>query len=94
MKMFVLGGIKYSFDVSSESRTRSERQLVKIAPSDFALEIGFGCQFYFPYFIFSPEIKFSQGMANTAIYNQRINQSLVLDKVFSRAFTISFHFEG
>jgi len=94
MKMFVLGGIKYAFDVSSQSRTQLERSLVRIAPSDFALEIGFGFQFYFPYFIFSPELKFSHGLSNTVIYSQNVGQSTVLDKVHSRAFTLSFHFEG
>ncbi len=94
MKMYILGGIKYSFDVSSESRTKRENNLVKIAPSDFALELGFGMQFYFPYFIFSPELKFSHGISNTLIYNSRIQSSTILDKVLSRTFTLSIHFEG
>jgi hypothetical protein len=94
MKMYVLGGVKYIFDVSSESRTKREMNLVKIAPSDFAFEIGVGAQFYFPYFIFSPELKFSQGISNTLIYNSNIIQSTVLDRVLSRTFTLSFHFEG
>ena len=94
MKMFVLGGIKYGFDVSNQSRTQLERSLVRIAPSDFALEIGFGFQFYFPYFIFSPELKFSQGLSNTVIYSQNVGQSTILDKIYSRTFTLSFHFEG
>lgn len=94
MKMYILGGVKYMYDVSSESRTRRDLNLVKIAPSDFALEVGFGAQFYFPYFIFSPEFKFSHGLSNTLIYNRNIAQSTILDKVLSRTFTISFHFEG
>jgi hypothetical protein len=94
MKMYILGGIKYIFDVSSESRTKSDFNLVKIAPSDFAFEVGVGMQFYFPYFIFSPEIKFSQGISNTLIYNKDILQSTILDRVLSRSFTFSLHFEG
>jgi hypothetical protein len=94
MKMYVLGGVKYIFDVSSESRTKRDQNLVKIAPSDFAFEVGVGAQFYFPYFIFSPEIKFSQGISNTLIYNRNISQSTILDRVLSRTFTLSFHFEG
>jgi hypothetical protein len=94
MKMYILGGVKYVFDVSSESRTKREANLVKIAPSDFAVEFGFGCQFFFPYFILSPELKYSQGISNTLIYNSNITQATVLDKVISRTFTISFHFEG
>lgn len=93
-RLFVIGGVKYSFDVASDSRTRQAAGLVKIAPTDFAFEYGAGIQFFFPYFIFSPEIKISQGLNNVLIYNDRLQQSTVLEKVMSRAFTISLHFEG
>ena len=94
LRVFVIGGVKYSFDVASKSRTRQDDNLVKITPTDFAVELGAGVQFFFPYFIFSPEIKFSQGISNGLIYNRDLEFSSVLDKVLSRTFTISFHFEG
>lgn len=94
IRMFVLGGVKYSYDVASESRAQQAEELVKFSPSDYQLEVGAGMQFFFPYFIFSPEIKFSHGLGNVLIYDSRLEQSLVLDKVLSRAFTISLHFEG
>lgn len=94
LRVFVIGGVKYSFDVASKSRTRQDANLVKITPTDFAVELGAGVQFFFPYFIFSPEIKFSQGISNGLIYNRDLEFSSVLDKVLSRTFTISFHFEG
>ena len=94
LRLFIIGGGKYSFDVASNSRSRQNTQLVKVAPSDFALELGAGVQVFFPYFIFSPEIKISHGLSNTLIYNENLTYSNVLDKVKSRSFTISFHFEG
>lgn len=94
LRVFVIGGVKYSFDVASESRARQDANLIKISPTDFAVEFGAGVQFFFPYFIFSPEIKFSQGISNGSIYNPNLEFSSVLDKVLSRTFTISFHFEG
>ncbi len=94
LKVFVLGGVKYSFDVASKSRSRQDANLIKISPTDFAVEFGAGIQFFFPYFIFSPELKFSQGLSNGLIYNPQLEYSNVLDKVLSRTFTISFHFEG
>lgn len=94
LRMFVIGGIKYSFDVASDSRTRQADELVKIAPTDFAIEYGAGIQFFFPYFIFSPEFKISQGISNILIYNDNLEQSNVIEKVLSRSFTISLHFEG
>jgi hypothetical protein len=94
LRIFVIGGVKYSFDVASKSRTRQDANLVKVTPTDFAVELGAGVQFFFPYFIFSPEIKFSQGISNGLIYNRDLEFSSVLDKILSRTFTISFHFEG
>jgi hypothetical protein len=94
MRLFVIGGVKYSYDVASDSRSRQAVGLVKISPTDFQFEYGFGIQFFFPYFIFSPEIKVSQGINNVLIYNNKIYQSNILEKVMSRTFTLSFHFEG
>lgn len=93
-RLFVIAGVKYSFDVASDSRTRQAAGLVKIAPTDFQIEYGAGIQFFFPYFIFSPEFKISQGLNNVLIYNDRLEQSTILEKVLSRTFTISMHFEG
>lgn len=93
-RLFVIGGVKYSFDVASDSRTRQASGIVKIAPTDFQVEYGAGIQFFFPYFIFSPELKISQGINNVLIYNNQLPQSNVLEKVMSRTFTLSFHFEG
>ena len=93
-RAFVIAGMKYSYDVASNSKTRQASSLVKISPHDFQLEIGAGIQFFFPYFIFSPEIKMSQGIGNTLIYNNNLNEARVLEKIISRVFTISFHFEG
>lgn len=94
MRVFVIGGVKYSFDVASESRARNTDELVKIAPNDFSIEYGAGIQFFFPYFIFSPEIKISQGLGNILIFDNNLNESRVIEKILSRSFTISLHFEG
>ena len=94
MRIFVIGGVKYSLDVASDARSRQADQLVKIAPNDFAIEYGAGVQIFFPYFIFSPEFKISHGIGNTLIFNDRLEESTVLEKILSRTFTISLHFEG
>jgi opacity protein-like surface antigen len=94
MRLFIISGVKYAFDVASDSRTRQAETLVKISPTDFSLEYGAGIQFFFPFFIFSPEIKVSHGIGNTLIYNKNLIESTVLEKLLSRTFTISLHFEG
>ncbi len=94
MKVFIVGGIKYDYDISNKSRTKKFSSLIKLSPHDFQAEIGAGMQFFFPYFIFSPEIKFSQGLNNILIYNGANSESSILEKILSRAFIISFNFEG
>ncbi len=94
IRLFVVGGIKYAFDVASNSRARDADNLLKIAPSDFSVEYGAGVQIFFPFFIFSPEFKISHGIGNTHIFNAQLEESNVLEKLLSRTFTLSFHFEG
>ncbi len=95
-RVFAIAGIKYTYDVASNSRVRKEKaqNLIKISPHDFSFEIGAGVQFFLPLFIFSPEIKFSQGLGNILIYNGALEKSKVLETLHSRTFTISLHFEG
>ncbi|MEY4902912.1 MAG: hypothetical protein RLZZ292_727 [Bacteroidota bacterium] len=93
-RMFLIAGCKYVYDVASTSTVRQSATLVKIAPTDFCFEIGTGIQMYFPYFIFSPEIKFSRGLSNVLLYNNNVVKSQVLEKVLSRGLTVSLHFEG
>ena len=95
-RVFVIAGVKYSYDVSSNSRVRRDQanKIIKISPHDFSVEAGAGIQFFFPFFIFSPEIKFSQGLSNILIFNEGLEQSNVLEKILSRSLSISLHFEG
>ena len=95
-RMYVMAGAKYSYDVETGARIRKEKAaaLVQISPHDFQIEYGVGMQFFMPFFIFSPEIKVSQGIGNIHIFKANLNDSSVLETVKSRIFTISFHFEG
>jgi Outer membrane protein beta-barrel domain len=94
VRLFVVAGMKYGFDVASNSRARQAEKLIKIAPSDFAVEYGAGFQIFLPYFILSPEFKISQGLGNVMIYDTNLQQSSVIEQLYSRAFTFALHFEG
>lgn len=94
MRFFLLGGVKYSYDISNTSRTRQAETLIKIAPHDFSAEFGVGVQFFFPYFILSPQIKVSHGLGNILLYNSTLEKSTVIEKINSRMISISFNFEG
>ena len=91
-RVFVTAGLKYSYDVQSNSKSR--RSLIKIAPHDFQYEVGLGIQLFYPYFIFSPEIRFSRGLSNLLIFDRGLNEARVLENVVSEIFSISFNFEG
>jgi len=95
-KVFVVGGVKYAYDVQSNSKLDQTRfpDVLRTSPHDFALEIGAGIQFFFPYFIFSPEIKFSQGIDNMLIYNKNLPRAKVIESILSRSISFSVHFEG
>ncbi len=94
MRMYVISGVKYTYDVNSNANARNNQNLIKISPHDFQFEIGAGFQFFFPYFIFSPELKMSTGIGNVLLYDEHLKESKVLDKVLTNLFSISFHFEG
>lgn len=94
IRLFVGTGVKFAYDISSKSQARRAVQVIRVSPSDFSFEAAVGIQIFFPYFILSPEIKYSHGLNNSLIYNASLLESSVIDKIQSRTFTISFHFEG
>lgn len=93
-RMFVVGGVKYSYDIQSKSRARTIANSLRISPTDFQVELGAGIQMFFPYFTFSPEFKVSHGLGNILIYQGNLPENTLLEKLMSRTFTISLHFEG
>ncbi len=94
VKFYVLTGMKYSLDLASNAKARRADDQVKVFRNDLAIEYGLGLQIFFPLFIFSPEIKFSQGIMDLHARNPDLIYSSAIDKLFSRTLTISLHFEG
>lgn len=92
MRVYVFGGFKYSFDISSKSRGID--QDLNVSASDYSLEGGIGMQFFFPYFILSPEIKLTRGISNILINNDKTSNVGLLQRALSQVLTFSFHFEG
>ncbi|MFZ1561380.1 MAG: outer membrane beta-barrel protein, partial [Saprospiraceae bacterium] len=45
-RMFVVAGLKYSYDVQTNSKSR--KSLIRIAPHDFQYEVGVGMQMFYP----------------------------------------------
>lgn len=93
-RMFVMAGVRYQYDLNSNSKARKSQDLVKMKPHDFQIEYGFGFQYYFPYFILSPEFKMSHGVLDLNVKNDGLIYQRVLERMLSRAFTVTINFEG
>jgi hypothetical protein len=93
-RVYMLGGINYQYDLASNSSARKAQDLVKLNPSDFSVEGGIGFQFYFPVFILSPELKFSEGIKNVHDRDPNLQYSNVIDKLKTRMVVFSLIFEG
>ncbi|MCP4437786.1 MAG: PorT family protein [Aureispira sp.] len=94
IRVFVIGGFKYSVDLSSNSKARQAENLIKISPHDLAAELGIGFQIFFPYFILSPEVKYSHGVLNILERDRNLIYSSTIDKLFSQGLTITLNVEG
>lgn len=93
---YAVAGVMPTFDVA---KRRSE--YIQLKSSDLYLSIGFGCDFYLPYFKFIPEVKFCFGMSDVLQHDRpdleddpstmRITQSL--KKAASKMIVLTFYFE-
>jgi len=93
-RVYMLGGIKGDIDLASNARSKRDDQLVKIGKYDYGYELGIGFNFYFPSFIFSPEIKVSNGIQNVHSRDENLIYSNVLDRITSRMIVFCIHLEG
>ncbi|OLY94715.1 porin [Cnuella takakiae] len=93
-RVYLLGGAKLDYDLASNARARKVDDLVKIQKTDYGIEAGLGFNFYFQSFIFSPEIKLSNGLGNIHVRNENLRYSSVLDRIQSRMIVFSIHLEG
>lgn len=93
-RVYMMGGVKFDYDMASNSTARRAEELVKLKPSDLGFEGGIGFNFYFKSFIFSPEIKISNGFNNIHSRDANLKFSNVLDRLQSRMIVFSIHLEG
>jgi hypothetical protein len=93
-RAYVYAGLKYDYDLASNSANRKTEDMVKIKAGDFGLDFGSGLNFYFPSFIFSPEIRFSNGFGNLLSPDPTNKYSNVLESLKSRMVQFTIHLEG
>jgi hypothetical protein len=93
-RVYTLAGAKYDFDLASNAGSRNTDNMLKIKKNDYGVEGGIGFQFFMPYFILSPEIKFSYGLANIHARDTELIFSNVVNRMNTRMLMFSLHFEG
>lgn len=93
-RVYTLAGFKADIDMASNARAKRAEELIKIQKHDFGPEFGIGFNFFFPSFIFSPEIKISNGLRNIHARDENLRFSSMFDKIQSRMIVFSIHLEG
>jgi hypothetical protein len=92
-RTYLLAGVKYDMDLSSNSQARNAEDLVKLNKNDFGIEAGVGFNFFFKFVTFSPELKISNGLSNIHSRDAHLKFSNVLDKLQSRMLVFSIILE-
>ncbi|MEP5612606.1 MAG: outer membrane beta-barrel protein [Cyclobacteriaceae bacterium] len=93
MAMYVLGGLTPSFEAASKSNREDPTEKLELKGWNMAFEIGGGFDIYYPFFKFSPEIRYSYGLRN--MLKGEDNQfSVGLERLTTQNLTVFVTFEG
>lgn len=90
-RLYVLGGGKYTHDFASKEKVEDDR-VFKLTQGDFMYEFGFGVDFYFEFFKFSPQIKASWGVSDLMVADGTFYVEGI-HRLETRAILINFTFE-
>ncbi len=90
-RFYMLGGIKPAIEVGAKKKDKKDDQL-RTRPFDLTLEYGLGIDMYQPLFKFSPEVRFSLGLANLLVDDPN-PFSEYLDRVSTFTVTVAALFE-
>lgn len=93
-RFYAITGVKFDYDMAANARSRKKDEFIKVSAADFGAEVGVGFEFYYPNFIFSPEIKLSQGLGNQIFKDPSIPLSNAIDVLSTRMIVVSIHLEG
>ncbi len=93
---YMVTGIMPAFDVAKK---RSD--FIKTNVSDFYVSIGFGCDFYLPYFKLNPELKFCFGLSDVLCHDRpdleddpgKLKFTQSVSKAVSKMIVLTFYFE-
>jgi hypothetical protein len=93
-RFYGLAGGKFDYDMAANQRSSNPTEFLKVSPVDFGFELGVGFEFFNPNFIFSPEIKLSQGLTNQLYEDHNLQLTNAIQGLYTRMIVISIHLEG
>lgn len=93
-RFYGLVGGKLDYDMAANANSRKKDEFLKFKPMDLGFELGFGLEFYYPNFIFSPEIKLSEGLMNQIYIDRSLPLTNAIDQIRTRSIVFSIHLEG
>jgi hypothetical protein len=93
-RFYAIGGGKLDYDLAANARSHRNDEFLKVSPLDMGFEAGFGFEFFNPNFIFSPEIKLSQGLMNQLYNDRSLPLTNAIQSLHTRMIVISIHLEG
>lgn len=89
---YLLAGINPSFEASGKGSEQDVGERLELKSWNMAIEVGAGFDIYYPFFKFSPEIRYSYGLRN--MLNGVNDFSVGLDRLTTQNLTIAITFEG
>jgi hypothetical protein len=97
VRPYVIGGFNFRYDLAGKKEFDEDRAVyIRLKRPDLYYELGGGFDFYLTYFKLSIELKMSSGFANVLAdeaYPGRTEYFNAIDKMHSRMWVLSFHFE-
>ncbi len=96
---YLVGGFGIKYDISANNKYVPEKNIyIRTLPLDFYYKIGFGVDWYFSYFKWSTELRFSIGLRdilNNTIYEEPFAYGYTesIDRMNSKIVSVVFHFE-
>ena len=90
----MIAGLKYDYNIESQFRGQSEPNKISLKKNGLSMEYGIGLQYFFPYFIFSPELKYSHSFFNMLDANQSDLNNSAIKGLYPRTLVFTLNFEG
>ena len=90
---YLIAGFNYRIDLAARDKVKEEeRPMILLERHDIYYELGFGVDYYLPFFKFSTEIKYAVGL-NNIINPDPTEYARAIERLVSNLVVISFHFE-